>query len=318
MPLRPISDREALATVSPTPTPLLDEALVRAEAVKRAAVSEPPRPGLGDGAQVVKVRLPEPKPAAEQAPLQADPEPAGSTVEPDPGTSGSADSENAPEPDPKAVWGEAIERMRSIAHERAGASEPDARSWAVRERLLDGLALAADDEHAKFAVAPIWQSLVEALAAAGPAPGGPESALRRAARELEARAPLEITDLRLCRKVDGYGGYEAIEPAAVKPGQPVIVYCEVAGLRYEAVGESYRSRVESRVEILPADGIQVRWSQPLGVAEDTCRRPRRDYYINFRLRLPDTLPKGAHQLRLVQKDLLSGRECSSSLDISID
>ncbi len=69
----------------------------------------------------------------------------------------------------------------------------------------------------------------------------------------------------------------------------------------------------------PAQGETPIWSQDLGTADDTCRRPRRDYYINYRLTLPgaEILPPGSYRLLLIQKDALSGRAAQRETTLSI-
>jgi hypothetical protein len=135
---------------------------------------------------------------------------------------------------------------------------------------------------------------------------------------------LGIAELRLCRKVLGFGRFEPADRDAFRPGGPVLIYCEMAGLSYQPCDEagepSFRSVLESTIEIRPEDGEEPVWRQHLGTAEDLCRRPRRDYYVNYRVTLPDaaTLPPGTYHLRLIQKDTLTGATASRALTLRIE
>ncbi len=163
--------------------------------------------------------------------------------------------------------------------------------------------------------------MLTALAAAT----GPETSddttrgaeVRAAVEALEERAPLTVADLRICRKVHGFGNFEPLDSTRCRPGTSVIVYCELEGLRYEPQGSMRRSRLSTRVELVPARGGEPAWSQDLGTAEDVCRRRRRDYYVNFRITLPTTLPPGDYELRLSQTDEVAGRSVAAMIPLTV-
>ncbi|MCA1685732.1 MAG: hypothetical protein LC745_07035 [Planctomycetia bacterium] len=123
--------------------------------------------------------------------------------------------------------------------------------------------------------------------------------------------------MSFCRKIDGFGHYEPVEAPSVRKGQPLLIYCEMVGLRYEADQDRFRSRLTSEVEILPAGGGPVLWSEALGTAEDLCRRRRRDYYVNYRIVVPAKVGPGSYTLRLSQTDVVSGRTVSAGLPFSV-
>jgi hypothetical protein len=134
---------------------------------------------------------------------------------------------------------------------------------------------------------------------------------------IEEKAPLEITDLRLCCKVDGFGDFEAFEPPVRKAGQPVILYCELDGLRFEQTSAGFRTRVAAQLEILPEAGGPPIHSQTLGPAEETCRRRRRDYYVAYKLCLPRPLGPGEYRLRLTTRDITSDRSATREVSFAI-
>ncbi len=130
------------------------------------------------------------------------------------------------------------------------------------------------------------------------------------------RSPLSISDLRLCRRIFGFGSFEPLANERVKVGQHLLVYSELTGVQYDVREADFVSRISSRVEVKAAGGGPVLWKRELGDAEDVCRRRRRDYYVNCRVELPKSLGPGSYRLRLLQTDLVAG--CSTSGDIPLE
>jgi len=129
--------------------------------------------------------------------------------------------------------------------------------------------------------------------------------------------PPGISELQLCRKVSGFGSFEPLNETSVKAGQPVLIYCEMTGLRYEAKDDGFVSRVSSRIEIRSAGGGPIQWEHELGAGEDVCRRRRHDYYVNYRFYLPKSLAPGSYDLRLTQTDLVANRSTSAEIPLNI-
>jgi hypothetical protein len=129
--------------------------------------------------------------------------------------------------------------------------------------------------------------------------------------------PLGVASLQLCRKVHSFGSYEPWTGATVRAGQRVLLYCEMTGLHYEPAGSGFASRLSSRVELRTAGSGAVIWQQQLGIAKDDCTRIRHDYYVSYRLTLPEALPVGKHRLRIVQTDLATDQSASSEIDLIV-
>ena len=187
----------------------------------------------------------------------------------------------------------------------------------VRAQVMDWLA----SEAAKPANQALFQRAVNTIADAVKNSARDDSSrsadIRSAVLALEDRVPLSVSDLRLCRKVSGFGSYEPLPAAALKAGQPFYIYCELTGLRYQARDACYVSRLSSRVELISSrDGTKA-WEQSLGEFEDQCRSRRRDNYVNYVITLPQTLPVGDYRLRLIQTDLVANRSASSELSLTV-
>ena len=129
--------------------------------------------------------------------------------------------------------------------------------------------------------------------------------------------PLGINKLTLCRKVLGFGSFESLADTRVKAGQRLLVYCEMTGMQYEEKHSEFVSRISSRIEITSIANGTIVWMHELGPAEDVCSSRRRDFYVNFRVDLPSSLPIGLYSLRLTQSDLVAQRSTSAEIPLEI-
>ena len=314
-PLPPAIERPANAPREAAATPLIDEAFARAEVQKPApieatakdapettpvAIGPPPNPLPAEPAG--------PRPEATPPARSADPSPPPPGVEPPPTVT------PAPEPKtPETTWCEGVQALRAVARDRLGAAtkdtKPGAPNWVVRERLLAWLAEPETEVRGGSELAQgrtVLKGLATLIDPTGPAASrGAE--IREAVAALEAGAPLEIADVRICRMVHGFGNVEPLEPASRKPGQSVVLYSEIEGLAYEPAGTGFRSRVDGKVELIAEGSETPAWGHALPMVEDACRKRRRDYFIGHKFTLPETLPAGNYRLRLTQHDLVAGR-----------
>jgi hypothetical protein len=308
---------------APKPTPTLDAMVKKTEALKEAALdamSEPePKPDEKDTpkpniAEASKLDLPKADPPKD------DDRPGDLVLplakkEPEPAKTPKIDPERPSAPTkPEDIWREGLEQLRVLALEHRGGSGASD-DWSIRAQLLELLAKPDLESGSRGS----WRTVVRALSEAN-APGPSDdharaTTIRAAVQTLEEHLPLEITDLRLCRKVTGFASFEPLENAECKAGRDVIVYCEMAGMHYEASADEFHSRIAGQVEIRTAKGDKTLWSRPLGTAEDFCSRKRRDYYVNYRVTVPKTLAPGAYQLRLTEKDLNSDQTTSLAIPL---
>jgi hypothetical protein len=307
LPLRPVTDREALAETRPTP--LLDAASARSTEVRRAV--------LDDLAEQDRVQPPKsaPSPDPVEEPKKSfapdltlvSHEVASPPTPPEP--------ETKPEEDcPEDLWETGLTRLRDLAREQAKAGGVSAGQWDLRDRLLSSLARSAE---AADPLSP-WHIVLSAMAEPASLPEEEAApALRIEAPPVVAEERLGVGALAFCHKVHGFGSIDPVDPRALKAGQRVLLYCELTGLHYQPAGEQFRSLLSSTVELLPAEGDRPVWSDSLGSAEDRCRHPRRDYFVSYRLRLPESLPPGPYRLRLKQIDALAGCSASQDLPFSI-
>ncbi len=133
----------------------------------------------------------------------------------------------------------------------------------------------------------------------------------------QAVASLVIADLRICRRVLGFGRTEPLATSHVTPTQAILVYCEVEGLRDEEVNGDFRSRMASSVAIVAEGATEPAWRGDLGIAEDHCNRHRRDYFVSYRLTIPADLAPGHYEVQITQKDLLGGNQATRATGLEI-
>jgi len=234
-------------------------------------------------------------------------------IEPPPETKVEAQAVEPPKPPPTPteVWRDSLEILRTLARQRP--EELPAATWSARVTLLDWMARIGTDTE----VDRLGSALLAVIPSESVDPSTRADRIREAVIALEDRAPLEITEIQLCRKVHGYGDFETLSLDSIRPGQPVILYWEVNGLRHEAVDSGYRTRLAAQVEIVPQAGGAPVLSQTLSPVEDRCRKRRRDYYVNSRVDFPANLPTGTYELHLTQTDTIAGRSSSRTLVFSV-
>lgn len=296
------SPRPIPAPSPPAETPLLDAALERARGIEGALVEEMTPPEQA------------PLPPARPEPIVVPPVP--EPAKPEPSPEPKPEPEPAP-PRPEDQWREGVRRLIGLAHAQAGRPDDATIPWDLRARVLAWMAGPDIDPEVDRPESRDVRAVLKAMADAPSGPPANADDVRAAIRVLEERAPLEISDLQLCTRVDGFGDYQALDPPIQRPGQQVVIYCKIDGVRHEATGNGYRSRLAAQVEVVPEGGGTPAWAGSLGTGEETCRYRRNDYFINYMYTIPRTLPAGRYALRLTEKDLVSGRSASREVPLAI-
>jgi hypothetical protein len=224
-------------------------------------------------------------------------------------------------PRPDEIWRDGIRKLASLAKARleqgGGGVGATSAPWGLRARVLAWLAEPDIDPGVGVHEVDDVRAVLKGLGdpAAGNPPRGEE--IRAAVQVLEERAPLEIAELKVCRRVDGFGDFVPYEPAVRKPGEGVVIYCEVEGLRAEAHASGFRTRLAAQLEIVPEGGGPPAVVKALGTGEESCRRRRRDYYIAYGFTVPKTLAPGHYRLRLTQRDLVADRTATREVEFTV-
>lgn len=131
------------------------------------------------------------------------------------------------------------------------------------------------------------------------------------------RASLQITDCRLCTRVDGFQRFQGTDPNACRAGQRLLVYCELEGVDYEPAGVGYRSEIGLTVELVDAVSGRVIWSDDRRV-EDVSEAPRRDYFLIYKdWALPESLEPGRYLLNVAIADRRTGERSHRGLTLTV-
>lgn len=139
------------------------------------------------------------------------------------------------------------------------------------------------------------------------------------ADRLRSRSDLGIPTLALCRKVEGFGRYEPIEPARFIAGkaQPVIIYCEVENFSSQLNdGKMWETRLSQDAVLYTEGGLPV-WSIKTETFSDLARNRRRDFFVVKLVTLPDNLVIGRYLLKVTIIDQQANRVAEASLPLQV-
>ena len=193
--------------------------------------------------------------------------------------------------------------------------------------------MAGREEHALTAIPGIgaadqefWQQTLWAVANYLDADGIPESGdraaqtiaqLRTAILRLQENARLELRNVTFCHKIASFGTYERFDRDEFTPGQPVLVYAEVANFKSEPAADGqFRTLLKSTIEIYTPGGELVeRMAFP--ATEDLCRNYRRDYFHSYEFTIPQRIALGPHVMKLIVEDQLSRKTAENTLNFAV-
>ena len=88
-----------------------------------------------------------------------------------------------------------------------------------------------------------------------------------------------------------------------QPKQQVILYAEVENFAAESKGVAgFETELQGSYEILDSSG-QIIASRQLQLDKEICRNYRRDYFLAYRIYMPDNISPGRYRLELTVEDL---------------
>ena len=151
--------------------------------------------------------------------------------------------------------------------------------------------------------------------------------LSSATSQLAAVSSLDVKNLAFCSKVDGFGTLTEFPKAEFQPGQEVLLYVEVdhfkselraansssSGAGVSRSSEQYETELRANYQVFDAGGRRVS-EIDLPTDKQSCRSPRRDYFIAYRLYMPKNLEPGNYSLQLTMEDVKGQKFGQASLD----
>lgn len=136
---------------------------------------------------------------------------------------------------------------------------------------------------------------------------------------LRTRADLTIPKLLLCRSVDGFDRFDAIDPPRVPARAPVTcqLYVEIDNFTSQRTpANEYRTSISMRTSLLSKSGREL-WSTVDDKIDDIARQPRRDFFVAKEVSFPDTLPAGDYIIKVDIEDKLGGKVSTRSLGLKV-
>ncbi|MCU0718715.1 MAG: hypothetical protein MUC83_03350 [Pirellula sp.] len=139
---------------------------------------------------------------------------------------------------------------------------------------------------------------------------------RKATGFLAAASNLEVRNIAFCTDVERYGVVTKFPKNQFKPDDEVLLYCEVDTVSALPDKDGFDSQLQGSYEILDANGNRI-VEQTLPMEPDVCQNVRRDYYMVYRIFMPQQISPGNYKLRLTIEDLKARKYGQSTLDLQI-
>jgi hypothetical protein len=140
--------------------------------------------------------------------------------------------------------------------------------------------------------------------------------LRTATEHLASISTLDVRGLAFCNRVESYGRFTEFKSYTFAAGDEVLLYVEVDNFAVEVKGEEFETELQGEYDIFDEQGVRVA-NVVLPRDKQLCRNRRRDYFIAYRLYLPDDIRPGAYTLRLTIEDVKGKKSNQASIDFRI-
>ncbi len=135
--------------------------------------------------------------------------------------------------------------------------------------------------------------------------------------QLAAIGALEVRNLNFCSKTSSYGIYDRFENNEFRPGQQVLLYAEIENFKsLHEMQKGYLTELASRYQIFDSRGQRAS-EHDFRLMNEHCQNPRRDYFVSYRLEIPDWLYDGQYTLQLTVEDRLAKKIGQSSIRFTV-
>ncbi|PHS00003.1 MAG: hypothetical protein COA78_24350 [Blastopirellula sp.] len=140
--------------------------------------------------------------------------------------------------------------------------------------------------------------------------------IRRAVNSLSETSPLDVHNLHFIESVESYGRFKEFPNTQFKPNQEVLLYAEIDNLTATQVDGEFHSTLLSTYEIFDKAGQRIDYRK-FPEVKDTCSTQRRDFYVPYRLYIPENLTPGDYVLELTVRDVDSNKFGEASIDFTV-
>lgn len=215
-------------------------------------------------------------------------------------------------PQPGESDGDRFRRRLAMRYLQVLSGDPDA---AVDE--FDGLKQ-SEQEFLRHHLLALWNMTD---------PGGHPVASRRLATALPklrtatqnlaaATEHLDVRSLAFCTEITTYGLVKRFPSSRFEKGQKVILYCEIDNFVADKTAAGFQTELQGSYEIFADDGTKVA-GQVLPVDQQTWDQYLRDFYIAYKMHLPEELAPGDYRLALTMECLRGRKYGQASIPFTI-
>ncbi len=139
---------------------------------------------------------------------------------------------------------------------------------------------------------------------------------REATSHLAAVSNLEVKSVAFCTEVERYGVITKFPKYQFQADQELLLYCEIENVAANKVKEGYESQLQGSYEIIDSQGRKVA-DQLLPMEPEICQNHRRDYFIVYKIYMPQQIVPGNYQLRLTVEDMKARKFGQNQLDFQV-
>ncbi|MDA7977960.1 MAG: hypothetical protein MPJ50_04215 [Pirellulales bacterium] len=138
----------------------------------------------------------------------------------------------------------------------------------------------------------------------------------KAHRRLAELANLRIKQAMFCREVKSYGVTTPFAKDVFQPQETVLLYAEIENFRSTPGPEGYRTKLRGSY-IIQNEAKQRVAEEVLAPIEDICQNERRDFFLNYFVKLPPQIYPGRYKLILTIEDTQAQRFGTTTVEFEI-
>ncbi len=140
---------------------------------------------------------------------------------------------------------------------------------------------------------------------------------REASARLSESASLLVNNVTFCTRIRSFGVVERFPQDEFQPRQETLLYAEIENFKSELGGDGgYHTSLKASYQVIDSRGQRV-FEDELPPIEETCQQMRRDFFLSYRIRLPERIYNGKHTLQLTIEDTLSQKIGTASLEFMV-
>lgn len=121
---------------------------------------------------------------------------------------------------------------------------------------------------------------------------------------LRSRAQLTLDNMCFCSHIEDFGKFDPIGDSCFQPGQVAIVYARVRNFTSRREGPIHKTVLRGRLEFFDESSREkpfVTWNDT--PKTDVSRSPKKDFYVNFHIRVPRNWSPGSYTVWITVEDL---------------